>query len=217
MSADGLRVKSRREPRGRVRPSVLIFVAAASTLVMATVPHWAALLVTERPVRRCDLMVVLGGGSVERLATAAELMSGGACSRVLFTGQQPAGGLRHVRSFLAEVDPALRLSPAWRTYSTVGDALLALEAARKLGAGYLLIVTSPYHTKRAEWVFSRVLEGEGIRFGVHPSTAFYFSYDSWWGNPLGRRIVLKEYLKLWACGLAAEAMGIYAGTAAAIL
>ena len=72
----------------------------------------------------------------------------------------------------------------------------------------MLVVTSPYHTRRAAWAFSRVLGGTGIGFGVHPSDSFYVDYDRWWSSPYARRTVAREYAKLWLYGLAVQAVAV---------
>jgi hypothetical protein len=143
-------------------------------------------------------------------------MSGGACGRILFTGEPPdvhefGGG---ARVFLPDLDPSGVVGPPFHSRHTFGDAVVTLRVAREHGFRTVLLVTSPYHTRRAAWVFSRVLEGTGIRFGVYPSAAFYMEYDRWWSTGHGRWAVLGEHVKLWLWGLASTSILSHAAAAA---
>jgi uncharacterized SAM-binding protein YcdF (DUF218 family) len=149
-------------------------------------------------------MVVPAGGAHERLATAVELMAGGACGRVLFTGRPPGAEIASVRALLAAVDPGALVEPPWISTSTAGDAVVAREVALRERCSSVLVVTSPYHTRRATWIFSAVFAGSGVRLGVHPSAAYYMDLDRWWSNPHGRAAVAGEYAKLWLLGLGSE-------------
>jgi uncharacterized SAM-binding protein YcdF (DUF218 family) len=189
----------------------VLAVVACSVFALPRAARW---LVIVRPVSHCDLMVVPGGGARERLSTAAWLMSGGACDAVLFTGNIPTEARRGVYSFLAEIDAESLVEPPWRSRSTFEDAVVTLEVARQIGARSILLVTSPYHTRRAHWLFSRLLTGTGIRLGVYPSAAFYMDYEHWWSNRHGRDAVLGEYAKLWLNGLIAFAVVAQASAAA---
>jgi uncharacterized SAM-binding protein YcdF (DUF218 family) len=188
----------------------LILAAGAGAAVALWAAGMARWLVVERPLDRCDLMAVLGGGARERLSTAVDLMSRGACGKVLFTGGVPSADNPGGRVFLPHLAPASILEPDHPATSTLGDAVVALREARMRGASAVLVVTSPYHTLRVVWVFSRLFQGTGIEFGVHPSAAFYMDYDRWWASPHGRGSVLGEYAKLWLLGLAAEAVVAWA-------
>ena len=191
-----------------------VLVAGAAVAATVAAPHAAAWLIHVRPIDRCDLMVVLAGGSKERTSTAAELMSAHACAKVMFTGEGPGDQFEEVRVMLEGLDPSFRLNPPAISRSTFEDAIVALRAARAGGFRSLLVVTSPYHTRRASWIFSRVLDGSGVRFGVYLSTSFYMDYNRWWAGEYGRGILADEYTKLWLCGMAAEIFVARAAAAA---
>lgn len=180
---------------------------AASLLVLAVCvaaafPHAARWLIRPVKVDRCDLMVVLSGGAVERLVTAADLMSAGACREVVFVGERAEAAGDWGRGIVADIDPSLIVEPPSVSRSTLGDAMVSLQAARTRGARSLLVVTSPYHTRRVGWVFAGVLGGTEIRFGVYPSSALYMDYARWWAGSYGRGVIASEYVKLGLYGLA---------------
>jgi uncharacterized SAM-binding protein YcdF (DUF218 family) len=53
--------------------------------------------------------------------------------------------------------------------STHGEALVTLAFARAAGIRRLLIVTSPYHTRRSFAAFERVFAGSGVAIGIEPA------------------------------------------------
>jgi uncharacterized SAM-binding protein YcdF (DUF218 family) len=165
----------------------LMLAAGAGAAAFMAAPRAARWLVVERRLERCDLMVVPGGGARERLSTAVDLMSGGACGQVLFTAGSPSPEAPGGRVFLPDLAPASILEPDHPAKSTLGDAVVALREAQMLGAHEVLVVTSPYHTRRVAWIFSRLFQETGIEFGVHPSAAFYMDYDRWWKTAYGRK------------------------------
>jgi hypothetical protein len=164
--------------------------------LLLSVPGAAERLVVEIPLAQCDLMVVPEGGARERLSSAVELMSGGACKYLMVTGDpdrpQAGGG----EQFLADLEPHQIVRPPFVSSDTRSDVLAALELMRERGYESVLFVTSPYHTRRLSLVARRVFEGTGMSFGVRPSTAFYMDYKRWWASTHGRDAVIGEYVKL---------------------
>ncbi len=184
----------------------VIAVAMAGILVGSWVPHAALRLVRTRPIPRCELMVILGGGALERIWTGLELHADGACDKVLITGGPIDERIPRIQSGLQALDPRDRVLPDVVSASTFEDAVLVSRLARRERMSSILVVTSPYHTGRTIWVFSRVLDGTGVEFGVLPSQSFYFDYRRWWANSDGRGVIASEYAKLWLHGLAAQAI-----------
>lgn len=191
-------------------------LAAAPVLLILLVLWWAPgaafRLVVVRGIPRCDLMLIPGGGAKERIVTGAELLKDGACRKIMITGPFTIEGWPDEEGIPVEVEPGRVVEAPFLTGSTWGDAVASLAVAREHGFDSILVVTSPFHTRRLGWIFDRVLGGTGVRFGVHPSESFYFDYRRWWRSRYGRRVVLGEYLKLWSMGLASVALE---GTAAA--
>lgn len=205
-------------PAGRVSPAALLTLLVLGLAgILGALPLLsgaARWLVVPRGIAQCDLMVVPGGGARERIATAVGLLADGACGHVLFTGDRHPETLSGWEAEFERLNGDAVISAPFATHSTWGDARAALAAAREHGFGSLLVVTSPYHTRRAGWIFARVLEGTGVRFGVHPSDSFYMNERTWWRTRYGRRSVWGEYLKLWEGGLAADLLAAQAARTA---
>jgi len=58
------------------------------------------------------------------------------------------------------------------------------------------IVSSPYHMRRAQWAFQKVL-GERVRLQFAPVPFEMSSLEQrWWTDTKSRKMVVKEYLKI---------------------
>jgi uncharacterized SAM-binding protein YcdF (DUF218 family) len=176
---------------------LLLLAAGGGTDIVG--PRLANRLVQSLPIARCNLMVVLGGGVRERVDTAVDLLLAGACERLLLTGTDLSADARELLAESAGSGVRYEIEVAG-SRSTLEDAVVSLRAARSAGIRSVLVVTSPYHTRRAAWIFSRVFAGTGVEFGIHPSECFYFDYGRWWKSRDGRGAVLGEYAKLLLYG-----------------
>ena len=84
-----------------------------------------------------------------------------------------------------------------RVHSTYDEALAVQTYARAQRLHSLLIVTSPYHARRALWVFNRVLAADGVSVGVDPVPPGDQSPPPgmWWLSRSGWQSVAAEYPK----------------------
>ena len=81
-----------------------------------------------------------------------------------------------------------------RLWGTFGEAATALEFARREHIGSLLVVTSPYHTRRSFATFQTVFRGSGVTIGIEPATATSQARpDAWWRFPYDRWYVSYEW------------------------
>ena len=151
--------------------------------------------------RRSDVIVVLeGGGGLDRYAHANTLVGQGYSSRMLvdadvnreFYGNTEADLLMNYLRHLgapAEVCPTVGES----TYDEAADIERCLKSA---GATSALIVTSDFHTRRALSIFEKRLPQ--YRWSVAASSAPYHAADQYWQHRAWAKSVLDEWEKfLW--------------------
>lgn len=188
--------------------------AALALLVAWPVVAWcaASVLVVRRPLERADALVVLSGSSVyeERARWAARLFREGRAARVVLTRDGHAGGWsqergrtmlfyeRSVEALEREGVPRDRVEVLPEFIASTYDEAVALrEYAARSGARRLLVVTSPYHTRRALWTFGRVLAGTGVEVGIDAPPAGVQSPAplAWWLSARGWNSVATEYPK----------------------
>lgn len=173
----------------------------------------ARLLITDAPLDTADTIVVLAGSASyrERAREAARLLHEGRSSRILITNDDlrgPWSKTEQRNPFFYELSleelknagvPAHSVEVLKKPVtSTKEEGAVVKEYAAEHGLKSILVVTSPYHSRRALWVFNDAFRGTGTRVGlVHvalesspPSAA------TWWLSALGWRLVPSEYGKM---------------------
>lgn len=144
-----------------------------------------------------DAVVVLSGDPLgARVERGVEALGASGAAR-LVVSLQAAGPVYDPRddllAFLAArgvPESSVRLvGPAT---STAEEAGLVAGLARRCGWGRLIVVTSPYHSRRAGWLFRRVLPGTDVTTvasdqAVRPWT--------WWAHGRETEDVLLEWVK----------------------
>lgn len=196
-----------RKPIGRL---LALFSLGLALWLLAT-PIARVLIVRSEP-SRADAMIVLSGAPVyaERIRHASRLFLQGHAPLVILTDDGLAGPWsrqqqKNPRSIergrdmlLAAGVPARQivLLPEIVT-GTYEEAVAARTYARRSGLRTLLVVTSPYHSRRALWTFRRVLEPEGVSVGIDPVPPGDLSPmpSSWWLTARGWNSVGAEYVK----------------------
>lgn len=93
--------------------------------------------------------------------------------------------------------PADSVFLAVGAYSTWDEANLTLAEARTHGWKSILIVTDPYHTRRARATFRKVFRGEPIRILAYhlPAGRTQYRPEQWWRRELDAMAVVTETIK----------------------
>lgn len=181
----------------------LILLAAASIAATA----WLATdwLVRGDTPGRADAIVVLSGDPL-RVVYAAELFHNGLAPQVILTVEKRGRerekldelGIPFPRMENVYRDVLLKLGVPREAIRMVGHELastaaegVALKAAVKPGTT-LLIVTSPYHTRRSRMVFEAHFPAETIRVVSDPKDPFP---RRWWTDQDAARNTLLEFAK----------------------
>jgi uncharacterized SAM-binding protein YcdF (DUF218 family) len=150
---------------------------------------WKEYLVVSVPMKRADALVVLGGEPLARPREAARLYLQGVAPRVFVTGIGDAGAIRKV--LVGEGVPASAVTLEGKARTTHANAVLLKPMLEEAKVHSALIVTSPFHTRRALATFRKVMPE--INLGVTDASI------GWWGIPEGRRDVNRfaalEFLK----------------------
>lgn len=181
--------------------------ASALTVVLAVVAAWTDLpghwLVLEGPAEPADAAIVLAGDpGYERTTAAVRLFMTREVRLLLLTGGEPGPG--DSADSLRDVALALGVPPdrirAERLSHTTHEAMVALQPIISAeGIGSVVVVTSPYHARRATWAARRTLRN--VRVISHPARPSEWRPDGWWKTSRSRRIVFREYAKLVYYGL----------------
>jgi uncharacterized SAM-binding protein YcdF (DUF218 family) len=198
-----------RLPLARALVSAILFIA----IWILAAPQIAKFLVVRSEPFSADAVIVLSGSAVydERLSHAIRIYQEGRARSVILTDD----GLRRGWSRRRQANPLsvergidtlvgagiqndriIRLPQS--VTSTYDEAVALREYALRSGLRSVVVVTSPYHSRRALWTFRRVLEPAGVLVGIDPVFPAYqsLSFQTWWLQPKGWQNVALEYLKL---------------------
>ncbi len=165
------------------------------------------------PLVKSDAIVVLAGGTPQREIDAAELYAAGYAPRVVLTVERdaPAADLLRQRGIAFESpaelkrrivrglgvpESAITLLDETRATSTRMETDLVREWVAANPIRRLIVVTSPYHTRRAGLIFSRALRHNGVEVRVHPASHEPWEYDAWWTDREQLKKGLVEIQKL---------------------
>ena len=79
---------------------------------------------------------------------------------------------------------------------TWGNAIYTRQVLEEHGLRSAILVTSPYHARRAKLTFDAAYAGSGIALGVHAAPDSQWRKLSWWQQPETRRLTFTELQKL---------------------
>jgi len=199
------------QPKGRtllVRALVVMCVSLALSTIAASS------LIVSQPLARADALIVMAGGASaygERLHHAVGLFRSGQGTRVLLTDDGQRGyWSRELQRNPTSVERAatvleragvprdrIEILPGI-VRGTIDEARAAKRYATTHGLRSLVVVTSPYHSRRALWTLRHELRGHGVVVGSDPvpMTPTGPRPADWWIRRSGWRTVAAEFVKL---------------------
>ncbi len=144
---------------------------------------------------RVDVIVALSGGS-GRFEEAIRLLQEGRAPVLFLVGFQPHAVA--ARFAAAPVAAALaregRIVVEPRSGSTLEDAERTRALVADRGARSVLLITSAYHMRRADFTF-RTLLPASVDLHTWPVRSSTFRSGLWYQDELSRRVILTEFLK----------------------
>ena len=160
-------------------------------------------------MKPADVIVVLAGEETERVEYGVKLFKEGWArkDRIILAGGPLvwkytwASLMKEQAEFLGVPKNDILLEGKSRT--TEEDAKFTKEILDKHGYKSLILVTSPYHSRRADKIFRKVM-GDKTMIISAPADKSWFSFRDWWKRRRDRATVLDEYSKfiwLWVFGL----------------
>lgn len=160
-------------------------------------------------LRPADVIVVLAGKENERVEHAVDLFKKewARKDRIIMSGgplvwKYTAAALMKRQAESLGI-PGKDILLEDRSETTVQQAEYTRQIIREHGYKSMILVTSPYQSRRAAVIFRRVM-GERVRVICSPADGGWFRFDGWWKRPRERDIVLEEYTKFfrfWVFGI----------------
>lgn len=159
-------------------------------------------LVVRDPVVQVDAVIAISGdGTGERVKTADALLQQGYARWLILSGSTggaaPGGATAEMlRVALQDGIPRERILVDDQSIGTLDNARhsAALMQAYKLRRA--ILVTSPYHTRRASWIFRSEFLPRRLDILTIAAQNSFFEVNRWWTRPGDRALVIREYAKL---------------------
>jgi uncharacterized SAM-binding protein YcdF (DUF218 family) len=169
----------------------------------------AEMLVKKDEMKPADVIVVLAGEEEERVRYGIKLFKDDWArkDRIIMAGG-PLVWKYSWASLMKEQAESLGISANKilledKSRSTEEDALYTKEILKRNGFKSLILVTSPYHSRRASLIFKKVL-GDEFKVISAPSDESWFNANDWWKRRRDRSTALNEFSKyiwLWIFGV----------------
>ncbi|MCX5720356.1 MAG: YdcF family protein [Nitrospirae bacterium] len=152
-------------------------------------------------LKPADVIVILSGEKTERVEYGVKLFKEGWArkDKIILSGGPVvwkytwASLMKEQALHLGVPANAILLEEKSRT--TEENAKSTKEILNKHGYKSCILITSPYHSKRASIIFKKVM-GKDIKIITAPSEESWFRFENWWERKRDRAVVLREYSKL---------------------
>ncbi|MBI2495606.1 MAG: YdcF family protein [Candidatus Omnitrophica bacterium] len=203
-------------PHGRVRLWVVATLLAGVLAGAWAFPRAGSFLVVEDRFSHADIALVLSGDAVHRSLAARDLYRQGRVDRILVI-PEPPDPARDELVRLGLLDPAFVWSERILMASgvprskitflpepadgTIQEAMRVRAFLKDEPLASLVLITSKFASRRARFIFRRVLHRQVGTVFCSPSPYDAFNPVRWWAHPRQALSVVMEYQKLIANAL----------------
>ncbi len=160
-------------------------------------------LAVEDPLAKVDAIVAISGDSGARADTAIALWKQGYAPAIVFSGAaldpesvSSAEIMRREAIRQGVPEAATIVEPASMTTEENATEVAKLMVRRQMRTA--ILVTSPYHQRRAALAFGRAFEPAGLIFRNYPARDPEWNAYLWWRQEPVRSRTLLELVKLGA-------------------
>ncbi len=202
------------------RPSILKWIIFLLIIIYMLLSYFHApiltrlggYLIVRSPVKQADLIVCFMGAPIERGLEAAELFTKGFAPHIFLAREKlPDGqdvlqkrgvGYPENRDLLKNLFQDLGVPGAAMITSdnfvrnTFEEAGEVGDLVRRKGYHSIIVVTSPFHTRRTWMVLKNVLKKDDVEIIMAPSHYSKFRPNDWWKTEEYIKDVACEYQKL---------------------
>jgi uncharacterized SAM-binding protein YcdF (DUF218 family) len=178
-----------------------IGIGAAILVVVAIVAPGYILDTPQPAPRKSDAIVVISGDEqLARFAEGVNLFQQGFGRYLVFSGAAYDNGtsnadvMRDLAVQRGIPQGAILEEPLGE--DTWGNAVYTRQVLEEHGLQSAILVTSPYHLRRAQVTFDAAYTGSGIELTVHAAPDSQWRKQSWWQQAETRRLTFTELQKL---------------------
>ncbi len=151
-------------------------------------------------LEKSDVIIVVSGGeTLERTSEGIKLFKEGYAPFILFSGAARSGDVSNAKSMknqaLKQGVPKDKIFIEEEATSTYENATFSKEILVKNNFKKFILVTSPYHQKRAFMTFSYVY-GKDYKILNHSSKDSNWEKKAWWKNKKSINTTLDEFSRV---------------------
>lgn len=203
--------KKSQKTKSRAKSGFCILTVLILVFIMPFCIHFAlraagAYLIIASNADAANAIIVLSGGDDTRMKEALRLYNEDYADKIILTETgQKLEGYKQLYSFdmrivlLSSGVPSGNIFVTEKNVSNTRDEALAVKklmlSQQMLSA---IIVTDPYHTRRAYGIFQDVFRGSGIKLMIQPTSNSWYNSRTWFYKLEGWKITVLEYIKLFA-------------------
>ena len=164
---------------------LLLFV-----LVLYLLPGMASFLIFKTNIQHVDVIIILGGDK-ERVPYGAKLYKSNYSDKIIISGDNVIGKKQAIESGIALKDVILED----KSTTTYENAKFSRSIMLQNNFTSAIVVSSPYHMRRASWLFGDVFKNDNITLLYSPVDNSWFKPEKWWTNKMEMYVVVEEYSK----------------------
>jgi uncharacterized SAM-binding protein YcdF (DUF218 family) len=178
-----------------------VTTGALLTLSVALLAPGYILDAPQPPPTRSDAIVVISGDEqLARFGEGVNLYQQGLGAYLVFSGAAYDNGTSNadvMRDLAVQRGiPQSAILEEPQGEDTWGNAVYTRQVLEEHGLQSAILVTSPYHLRRAQVTFDAAYAGSGIALTVHAAPDSQWRKLSWWQQPETRRLTFTELQKL---------------------
>jgi len=163
-----------------------------------------AYLIVADPLEHSDAIVILSGGGPPRLEEAGRLYKEEWADKIILTETgSPLQGYNQTYSYNEkllildmDIPPTAVFITDEHAHNTYAEAVSVKDLMQKHHYASAIVITDPYHTRRARLIFRSVFNGTDIAIRIRPVSNHWYQSGSWFLHPAGWKATLSEYLRL---------------------
>lgn len=178
----------------------LLIAILAGVLVIVIIPLAIAVYLSPQDelVKADAIIVVSGGDTDSRINEGVKVYSGKWAPKIIFSGAAASGEVSNAlamkRIAVSKGVPENDILIEELSKTTKENAEFSAIMVNELKAKRIILITSPYHQRRAYQEFKAAL-GEDVEIINHSATDETWRKKNWWEDPDARFLTFGEILK----------------------
>ncbi len=177
-------------------------LGAAIVLTLAAIVFFGIgfYLSPQSKLEHADAIVAISGGETDsRVSEAVKLYKDGWSHQLIFSGAArdtsgPSNASAMRREAVNLGVPTTDITIEEKSTSTKQNAEYVGSIIKERGYSSIILVTSPYHQRRANLAFHKSL-GKGVRIINHSAVDKNWRRSRWWANPRSFALTVAELAK----------------------